>query len=244
LRCFRDGFTAACACAACACFADLLASSFVKHREPDRRFEQQQHRYQLEERRHEVGPGESERDRRGDEVAESSLLPQRPRAEDADCDESEDYERRLEDQDDPDEDRDDEVVVRLRLDQRPEMCVVVVREEVDRARQENLVPERNARCSEQDRARDEAEDLPLGFHLDGRREEAPQLPEHDREGEDEPRVDADGDRRRERLCDAERHGPDVPRQRVVEPVEHVVVEDVRDDRPDADGADHHEEPTA
>ena len=81
--------------------------------------------------------------------------------------------------------------------------------------------------------------------VEGRREEEPELPEDDRQREHEAGVDADHDGDRERLRHSERHGRlVVGRQRAVQPVEKVRVEEVGEDRPDGDRAEHDEEPAA
>src|SRR6185437_15883744 len=76
-----------------------------------------------------------------------------------------------------------------------------------------------------------------------RGEKGPELPEDDRQGDHERRPEADPDRGRERLDRAEgRRLLQVVRQRPVQPVEDVAVEDVGDDEGDQDRPEHDEEP--
>ena len=73
------------------------------------------------------------------------------------------------------------------------------------------------------------------MHLEGRCQEAPELPEHDRQRDQEPRPDRDPDRGQERLGDPEREQVAVLlRERPLEPADEVSVEDVGDDEGHAD----------
>ena len=79
--------------------------------------------------------------------------------------------------------------------------------------------------------------------LEGGREEGPELPEDDRQREQQAGPQADHDRGRERLDRAEgRRLVEVVRERLVEPVEQPSMERVRDDEPCGEGADGDEQP--
>src|SRR5262249_12521246 len=81
-------------------------------------------------------------------------------------------------------------------------------------------------CRERDQERHRA----LVVLGEGRSEERPDLPEDDRQRDDQGGPEADPDRGRERLDRAERGRLlQVVRQRSVQPVEDPTVEDVRDD---------------
>src|SRR4051794_25430752 len=173
------------------------------------------------------------------------MLAQGSRAENAQRDEPTHDERRLEDEHDSDEHGHDEAVVRGGADQLVELRDVVVREEVNGARQEDPVAESHACRREEDGAGGEDEHLAFRRGVEGRGEKEPELPENDRQRQHEAGVDADHDGDRERLRHSERHGRlVVGRQRAVQPVEKVRVEEVGEDRPDGDRAEHDEEPAA
>jgi len=71
--------------------------------------------------------------------------------------------------------------------------------------------------------------------FDRGREKGPELPEDDRQRQEERCPEADPDRRRERLDRAERRRlPVALRQRLVQPVEDLPVEGVGDDEGDRD----------
>ena len=119
------------------------------------------------------------------------------------------------------------------------MGLVEVGQEVDRRIEHDEVPEGDP-CEQQDGGEErEAGDLPLGVLLEGRREKAPELPEDDRKREQQPRPQADPERRQERLGDVDRNRvvlvPVHRRQRPVEPVQQGAVEGVRDASRDGDG---------
>ena len=79
--------------------------------------------------------------------------------------------------------------------------------------------------------------------LERRQEERPGLPDDDRQRDQEARVDRQPHRRHERLADREgRELLVARRQLALERPDQVVVEDERDDEPDADRADADEEP--
>src|SRR5207244_665144 len=79
-----------------------------------------------------------------------------------------------------------------------EVARVVVCEEVDRRRQYDPVAERDAADAERGRERDDEGDRALAMLLEGRREEGPELPEDDREREQEGRVEGHQERGRGR----------------------------------------------
>src|SRR5438105_3253941 len=260
LRPRARAFGAGCALAFWACFALTAARAISaseyrlwgdrlppleEDSEPDRALEQRPHREQLEERRHGIRAGKRKRDDGDDEVPDAAVLAQRARAEDAEADEPEDDEGQLEDDDDSEEDSGDERVVRARLDEMGEVRVVVIRQPMDRAREQHEVAEREAGRAERDGERGKPEDLPLRARLERGSEERPELPEDHRRRQDEARVQADGDGDGERLRDAGREQVAMSRrQRPVQPVEQTRVEREGHDRRHRDGADDDEQPPA
>ena len=115
------------------------------------------------------------------------------------------------------------------------MARVVVRKEVERRREDHPVAKGDAPHAERRRERDGQGDRALAVLLNSRGEEGPELPEDDRQGEQERRVERDHDRGRERLDRAEGHRlPQPLRQRPVQPVEQLSVKSIRDSKGDRD----------
>src|SRR5262249_19199970 len=113
------------------------------------------------------------------------------------------------------------------------------------ARQQNPVAERHSGGAERDREEREAQHSSLARRIDGGSEEQPDLPDDHRQSEYEAGVEGNRDRHRERPRDAKRKERAVGgRQRLVQPREDMVVEDVGEDRAEDDRSDHHEEPAA
>jgi hypothetical protein len=93
--------------------------------------------------------------------------------------------------------------------------------------------------------RDEPEDGLLHTLADCGGEEAPDLPEDDRQGDREAGVEADLQRRHEWFGDAEGHGlPPMRRQRLVEPVDQLVMKAVTDGEAAGQGDEDDDEPRA
>jgi hypothetical protein len=124
-------------------------------------------------------------------------------------------------------------------------AVVVVGEEVERLRQHEPVAEGDPRGEQHAREEDEERHDPLRALLERGREEAPELPEQDREGERDARHQADLERGQERLGDAEGDQlAAVGRQRPLEPADEVLVEDERHRRRDGERDQRDDDPVA
>ncbi len=93
---------------------------------------------------------------------------------------------------------------------------------------------------------DEERHLTLALFLERRRKEGPQLPEDDRQGEQEARVQTDLERGQEWLCDSEGDRPahSTLGQRPVQPMNEVSVEDITDHEPNGQRTQRHEETRA
>ena len=127
-----------------------------------------------------------------------------PRREHAEPHEREDEDREVEDEPDGEQRVRDERVVVARPDLDLEELVVVGGQEPQGARQHDVVAEGDASGEERGGEQDEDRDDALGVLLKGGREEAPELPEDDRQGDCDRGDEDDLDGREERLCDAER----------------------------------------
>src|SRR6187399_2384877 len=110
-----------------------------------------------------------------------------------------------------------------------EVLVVVVRQEVDRARQQDQVAERKAGETKRGRNGHEPERLAFKRRMNRRREEPPELPQGDRQREEEPRPQAHRQRNGEGLGDAECDRLALAdRKRLVQPMENLTVERERE----------------
>ena len=218
--------------------------AFEEDGEPDRALKQRPHRKQFQEGRHRVGPGEREGDDRDDEVPDAAVLAQRPRAEYAQADEPEYQEGKLKDDHDPQQHGGDERVIRARLDEVEKDRAVVVRQPTHCAREDDPITEGETSGAESHRNGDEAEHLSLHPSFEGGGEKGPDLPEDHGRCEHDSGVQADGQRDRERLGDAEcDQAPMAGRQWLLEPSEEARMEGVGDDGRDGKRPDHDEEPS-
>ena len=104
---------------------------------------------------------------------------------------------------------------------------------MDRCRQRDVVAEEDSADEQHGRERDERGDHALAVLLDRGREEPPDLPEDDRQGEQEAREQRHLHRGQERLGGAEGHRLRDPLgERPVQPVEDPSVDRIRRGEPD------------
>ena len=211
--------------------------------EPDREHVEHDERDDREDRRHRIDAREDHPDHDHHEHADPPGPPQHRCSHDPQPDEPEHEHGHLECQRHSDQDEADEAVVVLGAEQDLEVRRVVVRQEVDRGRQHHPVAEGEPAQPEDGGEGDEHRHRALVVLRESRGEEGPDLPEDDRHGDQQRRPEADPDRRGEGFDRAEGGRlPEVVRQRPVQPVEDVAVEDVGDDERDEDRSEHDEQP--
>src|SRR5215210_8668246 len=213
--------------------------------EPDRELEQNEQRNHLERGRDRVDAGQCDRESRHRGVADLAVAPELRGREDLEANEGEHEDRQLVDEADRDQREQRERVIAARADLDVVAALVVVREEVHRRRQRDLVRERDADREEGGREDHEPADRALRVLVDRRGQKCPELPEDDRQREREAGIETHLERGRERLRDAE--GDRVPapgRERLVEPFDQLVMKAVGDREAAREGERDDDEPAA
>jgi hypothetical protein len=210
-----------------------------QHRDPDRQLVQDEQRRDLERERDGVDGREEDREDEHQDVPHAAVAAQASRREHPEPDEREHEDRHLEGDPEREQRERDEREVVARPDLRRVEVGVVVDEERQRLREDDDVAERHPGGEERGREHDEHAEHTLRVLPHRRREERPDLPQQDRQDERDRRVEADLERREERLGDTERDEGRPRREQVLEPLDQVVVERVRererrDDRAEAD----------
>src|SRR5262249_1949741 len=186
-------------------------------------------------RRDRVDPGQEHPDHGHHEDAHAPGAAELRSGQDAQPDEGEHEHRYLERQRDPQQHEGHEPVVVARANQDLEVAHDGAPPGKNGGREDEPVGEGDAAEPERGRKENDDRDRPLSVLLERRREEGPELPEHDRQREQESRPERDPDRGRERLDRAEgRRLAEVVWQRSVEPLEQMPVEGVRDHERDSD----------
>src|SRR5215210_101274 len=213
--------------------------------EPDRELEQNDQRNHLERGRDRVDAGQCDREGRHRGVADLAVAPELRGREDLEANEGEHEDRQLVDEADRDQREQRERVIAARADLDVVAALVVVREEVHRRRQRDLVRERDADREEGGREDHEPADRALRVLVDRRGQKCPELPEDDRQREREAGIETHLERGRERLRDAERDRVPAPRrERLVQPVDQLVVEAVGHRKATRQGERDDDEPAA
>ena len=158
----------------------------------------------LEQRRHRIDARKGDRDRRHGDDPDPPVSPQLGRREHADPDEAEHEQRHLEDDRDRHQHERDEGVVVLRPDLDVVEVVVVAGQVLERRGQDDVVPEGDAGDRQRSCERNEPPHAALCSVVERRREERPDLPEDDRQRDQERGVERHRHRGQERLGDPER----------------------------------------